>query len=618
MNSKLFTSSMIVILMFLCQMSVQATTVNTFRYLSNINKEWHQHAEFSPKGTFEMQQDADAIQLHLNLVIQHLRKHADVNLHPTQLSNRLYLLDQLQRYANRKVFPINRYHALRQPYFVDELGTHCAVGQMIHESGRDDLVREIVNNHNFDYIENIRHPELLNWAHTHGFTLDELKWIQPAYMPGTRIQQVGDATNGEVVKIAHSSSVGLVIAGEFSQLDNLPCLNIGVYQNDQLSCLGQGLNGTIKDVFIENGEVYASGELPLNGTTYPLARFNGTSWIHIPIPGRPNAVGAATLANSSLFMYQIAISHPTLPNQQEIWVLNNNLTWKLKCKVNGFVEDMNQSFLGVTFAGHFDTVTVYDANNNISELLPVRNVVINSFSDDWYGIGDYISDTVYTIVDLGNSLLFGGSCTNVNAGDTVCISRYTDSVLQPLYVNWYAGHPFIIKDMVYKNGQSSLIVGGFFYNSINLFGDQWRNIAKFDLVQNQFHSVAVLNRQVNSLAIINDQLFLGGDFTQQNHSGGQEALKHLGMVEYSSLALEEVQKDQNHPMIHPNPFTTTLTLDDIMDGAKYSIRSLEGRVSKTGTVSNQSIVDLEDLPSGVYLLQLEGPNGWVSKKLIKQ
>lgn len=106
-----------------------------YNHLSEINKEWLLHKEICPKELISFDKDVDRIQLHLNLVIEYLRANKPLNLNFIQLSNRLFLLDELQKYTDKKTFPINNYHLTRQPYFVDGLGTNCAVGEMIYVSG---------------------------------------------------------------------------------------------------------------------------------------------------------------------------------------------------------------------------------------------------------------------------------------------------------------------------------------------------------------------------------------------------------------------------------------------------------------------------------------------------
>lgn len=109
-------------------------------HLTQVNQEWENYKNECPQQTVLFDSEADRIQAHLFLVIDYLRANSPFNLPPEKTKNRLILLDRLWQYASAKVFPINKYHLHRQPYFVDESGTNCAVGEMIASYG---IIKEI-------------------------------------------------------------------------------------------------------------------------------------------------------------------------------------------------------------------------------------------------------------------------------------------------------------------------------------------------------------------------------------------------------------------------------------------------------------------------------------------
>lgn len=146
-----------------------------FAHLQTVNGEWAAHPAACPPGTVTFSTDRDRIQQHLFLVIDHLRANAPAGLTGRQQANRDFLLTELRRYAERKVFPINAHHPGRRPYCVDAVGAYCAVGQMMHDSGHEDLVTRISAEHNYDYLADIRTEGLTAWADEHGFTSAELR-----------------------------------------------------------------------------------------------------------------------------------------------------------------------------------------------------------------------------------------------------------------------------------------------------------------------------------------------------------------------------------------------------------------------------------------------------------
>jgi hypothetical protein len=125
--------------------------------------------------------DIERIQLHLELVEKNLRETDVSALSPAQRVNRKTCLDILHTYMEKGVFPMNICHTERTPYFIDHLGTACAVGHLIIETGHGELAKRISVENNFAYVRDLHYPELQHWANTYGFTLEELMWIQPGY-----------------------------------------------------------------------------------------------------------------------------------------------------------------------------------------------------------------------------------------------------------------------------------------------------------------------------------------------------------------------------------------------------------------------------------------------------
>ena len=583
-----------------------------FDHLVEINKEWNHHKSACPEGVISFQSDVNRIQLHLNLVIDYLKSNTPIEFNATQKSNRFYLLNKLQEYADQKVFPINNHHSIRTPYFVDDYGTNCAVGQMIYVSGHKDLVQRISRAHNYDYIKDIDTEGLTEWAQQYGFKLEELKWIQPGYPPTRIIEQIGDGTNGSVNNIVYNYYThSLIVSGNFTELDSLPCLNIGVYKNDQLSCLGNGVEGKINDVVVNDGVIYAFGELHHNGDTFPIAKHEGSGWSYINIPNRTGAICTAANRGGFEYKFELSISHSTIPEHQEIWRFVDANTWEKKAMVKGFILDIITSSQGKVYAGHFDSVTVYDSFNTVDTTLVGKNVVIHpSYTNNWYGTGTEISDTVKTIAQIGNALIFGGSCSSSSGTNNICISRYYNSTLQPLYLNYSPSENYSINAITYNHGNKFTFGGKF--EIIPVVGTIGNNLATYDLVYNRIEAIARLDQPVHSLAYLNNEMFLGGEFHVNNYS---QPVNHLGKLG-GTVGLYENKIDSNAG-IYPNPFTSTINIRNIEDGVPFTIQSINGREVKRGTVIDQRINGLETLPKGTYLLVLETKKGAVIKKVFK-
>ncbi|RFC54736.1 T9SS type A sorting domain-containing protein [Brumimicrobium aurantiacum] len=586
-----------------------------FNHLVEINKEWNFHKEFAPEGIVSFDSDEDRIQLHLHLVTDYLKQNTPKHLNATQVSKRLQILDKLQIYADRKIFPINQYHSIRTPYFIDELGTHCAVGQMISESGNGDLAFAISQEHNYNYLSDIQTKGLKEWAIAFGFTIEELKWIQPNYAPQQTVEQISGATNGPINSItSKDNSDYFTFAGNFTELDNLPCLNIGYYRDNQLSCIGHGLEGKINEVHFSGGSFVAFGEINHNGNTYPVAIYNGTDWNYIEIPQRIGAIAKTAYVGNTSLQFDVVIAHPSLPNQEELWQKNSNGSWTKSAKVNGFIKAIDYNTYGLTHVGHFDTVTIYNSNATIDTSFTANNVFIKKSNYKPYGLGAAVSDTVNTVLWTGNSLIFGGYCSGQGGENNICLSRYYNSVLQPLYITNSTIGSFNINSISMNNSsQSTQFIFGGDFNIEPLMGTYGSHLASYNLITNQIEPLAGFDQPVKS--IVHNQysgdLYIGGMF--ENNFIFE--VNYLAKIS-STLALEN-QDNTESLNIYPNPFSTTLNIEGIENGSNYSILHIDGKIIQEGTVQNERIIDLENLPNGSYLLKITTKTGSITERILK-
>ena len=108
---------------------------------------------------------------------------------PGQLARRR-LLDLLHSYWRAGRFPQNpRRTTGRQSIFIDDHGTHCAVGYLMAQTGADSLAKEINQRDRFAYLETVdlnREPKIKQWLADNELEPDEVALIQPSY-PGWSI-----------------------------------------------------------------------------------------------------------------------------------------------------------------------------------------------------------------------------------------------------------------------------------------------------------------------------------------------------------------------------------------------------------------------------------------------
>ena len=126
--------------------------------------------------------DRTRIRAHLSVVETELRARALTGLTATQRRARQTHLDALRTYWQRGDFPRNvDFPDARQPYFIDDIGTACAVGHLMIESGAPHLARAIHDHENNARVFDIQTPGVSAWARRTGLTLEELARIQPSY-----------------------------------------------------------------------------------------------------------------------------------------------------------------------------------------------------------------------------------------------------------------------------------------------------------------------------------------------------------------------------------------------------------------------------------------------------
>jgi hypothetical protein len=152
--------------------------------------------------------EAARIGAHLARVEQALLA-ADVShLSEVQRSNRLRHVAVLRAYRERGVFPHNHDVPGRVPVFIDEHGTHCAVGHLIAQSGHAALARRIAAERNLARVQQLAGvPELVAWLDEAGLALEEAAAIQPAYN-GPPLQPAPRTSTGYPTATAITAAIG--------------------------------------------------------------------------------------------------------------------------------------------------------------------------------------------------------------------------------------------------------------------------------------------------------------------------------------------------------------------------------------------------------------------------
>ena len=603
---KRFGLSVALIFSSICLFGQDSNEDNSYyNHLFEINKEWQFHKDACPEGTISFGSDRERIALHLKLVCQELRIHFPEGLSAEQFQNRISLINELELYADEGVFPTNLYHQERRPYFVDDFGVHCAVGYMMHRSGNDELVSRIVNAHNYDYIRDIKTEGVNEWANEHGFTLDELKWIQPSYPTPNNMETVGGGTNGPVNGTYYNLYDGsMIVFGEFTELHGMNCLNIGKYKDDQFSCFGNGVSGQINAVGRNADTIYAFGSISNGEQTYPLAKFDGVGWNYIDIPGRDGASASTGFATSEIC---IAINHSSNPTAQEIWTFEAGV-WTKRAEVSGTVYDLESLGSSRILGGHFSSITPFEnaipqPSQNCNNAAIINNQYI------WTAITGPTPDTVKCAKYVGDKIYLGGTA---ETSSDPCLSRYYNGVVQPEIYPYDFGagtgnDRVVINDLELEMGEPNLILGGDFNIGWMYYGN---NLCRYDMINGWIQPIGSLNKPVNSVLLYSSELYIGGDFDQNLST----PVYHLGRM-ISTLDITNALK--NVVSIYPNPFQDQITIEGVPNMVSFIIYDQNGKEVGSGILENNKIANLEDYPKGNYILKVSYDGKFITKKISK-
>jgi hypothetical protein len=275
-------------------------------------------AALNDPATIWFDADADRIAEHLYRVQKHLIAHAPAGLSSAAMAERRSLLDTLAAYAQRGIFPMNTVLPGRTPVFIDDQGSACAVGYLMIASGHADLAEDIRARTDLAYVHDLHRPDVDHWAVTHGFTEDELAWIQPTYEFKHALAPAVIAsltlTNGDVLVVQ-----GPVRSEEPPQMR--------VLRRSEMSEVELGLLPWLTHACaVEcDGNLYIGG-VPTGDATTDLYVWNGTAWTgYLVFPGAPRGMLALRVRNGSLF----AVGLPQTDGRSPEVQLTTDGVWQL-------------------------------------------------------------------------------------------------------------------------------------------------------------------------------------------------------------------------------------------------------------------------------------------------
>lgn len=493
-------------------------------HLTEVNGEWATKNLtdaflFEP---YEFENDRDRIQKHLALVTYFLNQENASDLTNNQLVNRQNQLIELTKYWKAKQFPINTQHAHRQPYFMDDFGTACAVGHLVLESGGRDLAKQISKEMNYAYLRDMPYLELGNWAIENGFSAEELAWIQPTYPPSSRIfEQLGN--NGGIVgKVnvmkANSTDDLLYFAGDFTEIDGIAANDIIAYDGENWQLIPNEIEGEILDMtFDADGNLLVVGDFQMVGLENAVLYDVSTqTWSGVGVQAMDgfiktvefwqdkifiggeftniNGVGVQNLAYTEYDLFNWKNSVEIMENGELITVEN-------AFGVNGIVNDFSLHGDSLYIGGNF-SLTAPNANTGQKAVVNVAKWSDNAWTSAYES--EFPVTTIHKqdlwFVSAGNTDGYDGE--DLSTGYCLKSFEQYDTVLisvgQPLTAFGFAE---------YNTGL--FLYGDFYYEPISPFFSMSysTNLLGFGM---DFE----INAPVTAAVEFQDKLYLAGEFTE--------------------------------------------------------------------------------------------------------
>ena len=367
-----------------------------------------------------------------------------------------------------------------------------------------------------------------------------------------------------------------------------------------------------------------------------FAWWNGSIWDNFGITGQGsgfhngNYISCSAYHDSSLY-WAIGGTNPG----------NHGITKKTDTVFQGFTA--NGSVYGMCVWG--DSIVVVGEFTKVDGITCNGIAVYDTRNDVWHSLGQGV--TSGSLVDCccvwnGNLIVGGIFCSvdNINSNGVIMhngmlwvslggglatcnLSGQNPQVscVAPFQGNLYAG----------------LEPPGAFSNFYKWDGSTWNSVplpfsssitclyatdtilympSKFDGTNVTFFNDGPTG-SIYAIGSYHGELIFGGSFTyNQSHTDTFNCIARYTDDTFN-IAAPLIQKDDI--TLSPNPAAQNITLNYLEPNSSISIYNLQGEcIMKKVVITEETEIDVSDLPSGVYLLQIENAEGVVVKKVVKE
>ncbi|MGV3637789.1 MAG: T9SS type A sorting domain-containing protein [Flavobacteriales bacterium] len=574
-------------------------------HLREVNAEWR-----SFKGTLDatpvaFNSDTDRIAKHLHLVREHLATHGPEGLSAAQAHERSQLLEALEAYADRGIFPKNHVLPYRNPVFIDPHGTACAVGQLMIESGSADLAMRIDAEMELAYIHEIDMPEVGEWAKAHGFTADELAWIQPGYAPAVPWFVLGEGTNGTVDEVLTLANGDLLVVGQFTDAGGTAGNGAAIWNGSSYTPLGSLPEGVVNCAIEHDGELFIGGSF--NGGQIDLLRWSGSGWTGEFVFASKAGEVTALLSHDGM-LYAAGGASGFAGVDFSMKVLQAGEWLQTPGWLNGPIHalEFHEGYIvaGGTFTGAFAS-----QNDDIQH-------VARYADSGWLQVADGLDGGVYDLLVHDGTLYATGMMMSMIgpyfglasiAGEATSWTQLMPNIEDYITVAPTDG-PSVAKSMVMKDDR--IFIAGDIYSYSGLtFG---RGLVVYNGAPDAVEPYCDFLGAANSIALLpNDQLVL---------AGASEAFSNIVVTDLTSGLAEN--EDALSLTFAPNPAKEVLNigLPSGMNATTIRLTDAAGRIVNTEAASTGTVraIDIRALANGFYHVEVNDGIRTATGRFVKE
>ncbi len=217
------------------------------------------------------------LRAHFRQVLAELRARDVGHLAAPERAERERVIVELERYARRGRFPVNRDFAdRRMPYFVDASGTRCAVAHLIDSTGERELVERVRRTRNNGFVRELAPDRALQaWLRAAGLTVAEAARIQPSYCFVTKAEACfcsdAYASDGVVIATATDQTLDSVLARIDTLHGNTGALTVGQSITVSASTGAHPGDALLVPVYVNQGTAMFETPFRLDGDSVILA-----------------------------------------------------------------------------------------------------------------------------------------------------------------------------------------------------------------------------------------------------------------------------------------------------------------------------------------------------------